>query len=200
MGVSMEKGNFWTLTEQSHPGGESLSMWLLDEAKSMGGLPAGGKILDVGCGRGGTLGLLKDRGYRAEGIDLSISSDRKEQGLIEGDFLTYPLEKDTYDAILIECTLCLLDEAQAFRQIRRCLKRKGFLLISDIYQREMGMPDYEDFGFRKISAKCCEHEWKSYLAYWIWNYGADAHPSCLCEQKEDWKKLGYYAGIYQYEN
>ncbi|HIU75624.1 MAG TPA: class I SAM-dependent methyltransferase [Candidatus Pelethocola excrementipullorum] len=196
----MEKGKFWTLTEQSHPGGESLSLWLLDEAKSMGGLPAGGRILDVGCGQGGSLGLLKDYGYQTEGIDLSPCSDQKEQGLIEGDFLTYPLEKDTYDAILMECTLCLLDETQAFRQIRRCLKMGGLLLISDIYQKEMGMPDYENFSFRKMSAKCCEQEWKSYLAYWIWNYGADDHPSCLCEKKEDWKKLGYYAGIYQYVN
>lgn len=194
----MENRDFWALTEQSHPGGELLSIWLLEEAQRMGGLLAGGKILDVGCGQGGMLGLLKERGYWAEGIDLNLSSGLKDRGLMNGDFLTYPLEKGTYDGVVMECTLCLLDEVEAFRQIRSCLKKGGILLITDIYQKERGMPDYGDFGFRKISLRSCEQEWKSYLAHWIWNYGADAQPSCLCEKKEDWKILGYYAGIYQY--
>ncbi len=34
-------------------------------------VPASGKVLDAGCGYGGDSGLLKDRGYRVIGADLS---------------------------------------------------------------------------------------------------------------------------------
>ncbi|MEZ4217165.1 MAG: methyltransferase domain-containing protein [Myxococcota bacterium] len=40
------------------------------------GLPAGARVLDVGCGRGVILGPLADRGYEAHGVEISADATR----------------------------------------------------------------------------------------------------------------------------
>lgn len=195
----MGEVEFWAGTEQSHPGGERLTVWLLEQAEQQGGLLTGGSVLDVGCGQGRTIEILEDRGYRADGIDLKLPYNLKRHGLLEGDFLNCPIRENTYNGVMLECTLCLMEEEGAFRQISGCLKKEGVLLISDIYPKDQGIPDYSRFGFHQIAARDCGEEWKSYVAYWIWNYGSDVSPSCLCETEADWKNYGYYAGIYKYQ-
>lgn len=39
-------------------------------------LPSGSVIADVGCGRGRELGFLRENGYRAVGLDLSLETNR----------------------------------------------------------------------------------------------------------------------------
>ncbi|MDD8025111.1 MAG: class I SAM-dependent methyltransferase [Acidobacteriota bacterium] len=49
----------------------------------LGFLPAGGSILDLGCGRGEFLELLRERGFRGAGVDLNAQmvEDCRGQGL-----------------------------------------------------------------------------------------------------------------------
>ena len=48
-----------------HPGGEALSRRLL----ALCAFPSGARVLDAGCGPGVTLGLLKESGLDAVGLD-----------------------------------------------------------------------------------------------------------------------------------
>ena len=52
-----------------HPGGEEHTLHMLELA----GIPAGGRILDLGAGAGESLRLLQRLGYRAEGIDRPLT-------------------------------------------------------------------------------------------------------------------------------
>lgn len=195
----MEKSDFWRGKEQSHPGGTALTLWLLEQAKKAKGATWRGKLLDVGCGRGDTVELLRNLGFQADGIDRILPLELKEKGLIEGDFLNCILPEDGYDGVLLECTLCLLDEEEAFHKIARCLKHDGLLLLSDIFQKDTGIPDFGKFGFRLVSARTCEEEWKAYRSYWLWNYGKDGCFDCLQGGRTDVKNMSYYAGVYQAE-
>ncbi len=193
----MEQRDFWRDKEQSHPGGTALSLWLLEQAEKVKGATWRGKFLDVGCGRGDTVELLKNLGFQADGIDWILPLELKEKGLIEGDFLNCFFPEDSYDGVLLECTLSLLDKEEAFRKITRCLKHDGLLLLSDICREDTGIPDFRKFGFQLISARTCEEEWKAYRAYWLWNYGEDGCFGCLQGGVTDLKNMSYYAGVYQ---
>ena len=54
------------------------------------------KILDMGAGAGETVGLLRDMGYDARGIDIRPGSDMVEKG----DFLRCPYPDAAFDRII----------------------------------------------------------------------------------------------------
>lgn len=193
----MEHCDFWGDKEQSHPGGTALTLWLLEQAEKVKGPIWKGKFLDVGCGTGDTVKLLKNLGFQANGIDRILPLELKEKGLIEGDFLKWFFPEDSYDGLFLECTLCLLNEEETFHNITKCLKHDGLLLLSDIYRKDTGIPDYRKFGFQLIAARTCEEEWKAYRSYWLWNYGKDNGFACLPGGKTDLSNMSYYAGVYR---
>ncbi|MBI2430654.1 MAG: class I SAM-dependent methyltransferase [Candidatus Levybacteria bacterium] len=101
-----------------------------------------GKILDVGCGTGDTLVLLKKLGWDTYGIDmdnsaLAIGRKRGLENLKLGtykDLDTYP--DNYFDAIRLYHVIEHLDDpALCLRLIRKKLKRKGELI--------MGTPNME---------------------------------------------------------
>lgn len=57
------------------------------------------KILDMGAGAGETVGLLRDMGYDARGIDIRPGSDMVEKG----DFLRCPYPDAAFDGIISQC-------------------------------------------------------------------------------------------------
>lgn len=100
-------------------------------------IPSGGSILDIGCGSGRDLKYFKERGYDAEGLELSselrklaevYSGCRIYEGSIQ-DFC--PLHN--YDALWACASLLHLKEAEIFdlfKQLDRFLKPGGILLAS----------------------------------------------------------------------
>jgi SAM-dependent methyltransferase len=59
-------------------------------------IPAGGRILDLGCGPGNFLAALSDRGYRAFGLDIAAKAVQRLQALgfqvAQGSIEDYPEE------------------------------------------------------------------------------------------------------------
>lgn len=102
----------------------------------------GGKILDVGCGTGDTLVLLKKLGWDTYGIDmdknaLSIGRKRGLNNLKLGTYKDLAKYPDNYfDAIRLYHVIEHLDDpALCLRLIRKKLKKKGELI--------MGTPNME---------------------------------------------------------
>jgi methionine biosynthesis protein MetW len=100
-------------------------------------LPAqpGGKILDVGCGNGARLKLLRALGWNAEGIEVDSAAVRRcaEQGLPvkHGPLHEQGFAPSTFDAIVMNHVIEHVVEPQALlEEIRRVLVPAGTLVIT----------------------------------------------------------------------
>ncbi len=113
------------------PGGTELTRHGLD----LCAFAQGSKILDVGCGQGASLAVLRNRGLNGTGLD-------KECSLVEpfpfvrADAQDPPFADGSFDGILCECVLSLLPDAErALRRFAAVLRPGGKLLLSDLYVR-----------------------------------------------------------------
>ncbi|MDR0446570.1 MAG: methyltransferase domain-containing protein [Oscillospiraceae bacterium] len=98
-----------------HPGGLPLTQ----RAVRLSGLPPGARILDIGCGDGASVRLLRQLGFDAVGID------ERAEGL--------PYASGEFDCVLMECVLSVLDDPEAaLREARRVLTPRGTFILSDV--------------------------------------------------------------------
>ncbi|MGB0653642.1 MAG: SAM-dependent methyltransferase [Thermoplasmatota archaeon] len=125
-----------------HPGGPELTLELAQRAR----LGPDDHVLDVGCGKGGSAILLaKETGCRVTGWDVSpdavaaAKAAAAAAGLAER--VTFEVLPDgalppgagAFDAVLSECTLCLLgDQATTLSALHDHLRPGGRLLLSDV--------------------------------------------------------------------
>lgn len=101
------------------------------------GLPADARILDVGCGDGFHLGLLRDfgpAGWRLEGVDLDerAASMAGQRGLTVhvGTVQDLPLERSAYDfALMIQTIEHVGSPPDVLSAVHALLKPGGRLLI-----------------------------------------------------------------------
>ena len=123
-----------------HPGGEALSR---KTAEAMN-LPAGARIVELGCGTGTTAQLLaKAYGLQVSAIDRSAANVERAEtrfGTIQpaaqftcADAQSLPFEDDVFDAALAECTFSLFpDQSAALREVHRTLKPGGQFAVTDM--------------------------------------------------------------------
>lgn len=115
---------------------------ITDAGLDIAGLPKGSRILDVGCGEGDTVNHLNEKGFKAEGIEMSLSkiSTAKEKfpgidirygdGEILDEYTSF-----TFDGITMECVLSLINlPDEALHEAYCVLKKGGKLIISDLYE------------------------------------------------------------------
>lgn len=117
------------------PGGLALTRRLLQLAP-----PApGSRVLDAGCGRGETLGLLLESGARALGLDLHAGFLREAcqdgRAVARADLKRLPVADKSLDLIVCECTWNLTDKERVLAEFFRALKPGGTLALADIYTR-----------------------------------------------------------------
>jgi len=157
------------------PGGKALTRKAVKTAK----LPEGARVLDIGCGEGDTVALLKaEYGFDATGVDVSaklIAKGRKRhEGLdlrcMEAEFLDF--ESKTFDAVFMECSLSVfrLHEDAVF-EAYCLLKPGGKLIITDLFLinpdpvrvAEMLKNAHEKANKPKIDNNCEENEKPSFV-------------------------------------
>lgn len=104
-------------------------------------IPAGGKVLDAGCGSGRDLTAIHQLGFEVEGVDGSetlLSLARKELEntgirLWKADFLFLSLEKDRYEGVWANQILIHLPPEGCQRMMATfflALKKGGVLFVS----------------------------------------------------------------------
>lgn len=94
------------------------------------------RVVDVGCGAGGTLRWLLDGGHDAVGVDSSPASLEHAARLVpadilhRGDALHLPFSDASFDGVLLLDVLEHLDDGTALTEARRVLRPGGWLLVS----------------------------------------------------------------------
>jgi arsenite methyltransferase len=140
----------WLLGSSFHPGGATLTGRLIRWLE----VGPGETVADVACGPGASsLQLARESGCRVVGIDLSPESvgaarrAAEDAGLagstsfLVGDAEALPLEDETVEGILCECSLCTFPDKQAAAaELARVLKPGGRLALSDVTAEPEQLP------------------------------------------------------------
>ncbi len=109
----------------------------LDEFSSL--IPAGGKVLDAGCGAGRDTNLFQEKGFDAIGLDISKNIIKAAQNsfpnarFIEGDILYLPFQNNTFDAVWAHAAIVHFDKdkqiKKALSEFFRTLKQNGVIHV-----------------------------------------------------------------------
>ena len=144
------------------PGSEDISKEraqevLIEELYEHAQIPAGAKVLDVGCGVGGTSRWLAARGHNVTGISLSpkqiemAQAAMKKDGVnvrfqvMDGEKIDFPGENGTFDAVWISEALSHFPHKNLFfAHAMRMLKPGGKIVIVDWFTADSIGPKLTD--------------------------------------------------------
>ncbi len=102
-------------------------------------LPRGpARLLDAGCGTGGTINALRqaNREWTVDGLDYSpiacaLARTRTAATITEGSVTAMPVGSGAYDGIVSADVVCQVDDpALAVREFARCLRSGGVVQIN----------------------------------------------------------------------
>ena len=100
----------------------------------------GSRVLDLGCGPGATLSLLKKKGLTPIGLDHSpvLLNEARAHGVcIQADAARLPIIHSSLDGVICECVISLLDDKPGvFQELSRVLRKGGRMLFSDLFLRQ----------------------------------------------------------------
>lgn len=116
------------------PGGLALTTELISALNA----DAAAQILELGCGRGATLAMLRQTGLtRAVGVDISLAQLRQaDPPLICAAGQRLPFCSAALDAVVAECSLSATGAITAvLAEVQRVLRPGGLLVFSDVYVR-----------------------------------------------------------------
>ena len=99
-------------------------------------LPAGSRVLEIGCATGSLLASLRDAGMIVRGVDLSeefAARARSANGIdvVAGDFLDMPDDGTRYDAVLMLGTISNIQKiGESLKKIFSILNDDGLLFFN----------------------------------------------------------------------
>jgi demethylmenaquinone methyltransferase/2-methoxy-6-polyprenyl-1,4-benzoquinol methylase len=107
------------------------------------GLPAGSTVLDLACGTGDFLKLLRAGGYRAFGVDLSwgmLAANRAGSPLAQADGAHLPIADRSVDGITCGYALRNFTELGAvFHEFGRIVRPGGRISLLEVSEPESGL-------------------------------------------------------------
>jgi SAM-dependent methyltransferase len=136
------------LVDEFHVGGRPATRELGQQLD----LPAGARVLDIGCGMGGPARYFAaDRGWRVEGVDLTpefvgvAQSLSRRLGLDKmvsfqvASAASLPFDDAGFDgAYMLHVGMNIADKKSVFAEVHRVLKRGGVFAIYDVMRLSDG--------------------------------------------------------------
>jgi len=110
--------------------------WILAELDRLAGLFApGARVADVGCGPGHHTRLLRERGLRASGFDLSYEmlASVGTPDVVQADMLALPIAEGEFDAVWCAAALLHIPRPSvpvALAEFARILRHGGQLALA----------------------------------------------------------------------
>ena len=149
---ALESGSWWSAGMR-----DTANLWL-----HRAGLPAGGVMLDVGCGSGQTMSWFGSHwpGWRTIGLDVSrdglqAAQQGTGQPVLGASATNLPLPDNSVDAIITLDVLQHLPlpggDTQALAEMRRVLKSGGLLFVRTNAQSWPRTSDDQAYNFHKYS-------------------------------------------------
>ena len=152
--------------EPLHPGGRETTLRLLEMAEKYGHTSGKRCALDMGAGDGGTVRLLGELGWEAQGIDRNPGD-----GVSRGDMLCTSFPDKTFDLVVSECAFYIAgDVGGALREAWRLLKGNGLLALGDVYFGSPGewRETLERQSFRVLEMEDITDLWREYYLECVW--------------------------------
>lgn len=126
-----------------HPGGIQTTR----ELAQLCGIARGATVLDVACGTGESACFLSDTlGAELVGLDAAESMIERARHkakrrdlpvrFLRGDARRLPFHEGTFDAVISECTLSLLEKDRVLTEMARVAQRGGCVGIHEITWKE----------------------------------------------------------------
>ena len=115
-------------------------------------LPAGGRVLDYGCGIGTEMRWLLARGFRVDGVDGSRAFVREArrrcpgERVVQGLFDAVPLAAGAYDGVWCQAALMHVPPErlpEQLEKLRRALRPQGWLGLTLAWGRRRGVLDQD---------------------------------------------------------
>lgn len=116
--------------------------WRKQSLKALG-LPSGTTVLDLACGTGDFLKLLRNAGYQAVGMDLSwgmLAANRTGLPLAQADGAHLPMATASVDGITCGYALRNFTELQAvFNEFGRIVRPGGRISLLEVAEPDSGL-------------------------------------------------------------
>jgi SAM-dependent methyltransferase len=120
-------------------------------AQALGGDRARGRLLDVGCGGGLFLGMMRDRGYQVAGLDFSreaaaVAWKRQQAPAVCGDLAHAPLRAGSFAGITMFHVLEHLPDPRVYLEAARDLLSPDGRLVVQV-------PNVASWQFRLLGRR-----------------------------------------------
>jgi demethylmenaquinone methyltransferase / 2-methoxy-6-polyprenyl-1,4-benzoquinol methylase len=116
--------------------------WRKQSVRALG-LPAGARVLDLACGTGDFLGILRSAGLRPFGMDLSwgmLAANRTGFPLAQSDASRLPLASGSLDGITCGYALRnFADLGQVFEEFGRVVRAGGRISLLEVAEPDSGL-------------------------------------------------------------
>ena len=141
-----ESGYFDREYFELHPGKVKYLRYLVELLRASG-VPAGGRVLDLGAGYGFFMTALEEAGYAANGIELSEHAVARARERVRGEIVQggaedpFPFPEGTFDAVtMLDVIEHVRDYAAALEHCYRSLKPNGKLFVITLNAHSLARP------------------------------------------------------------